>query len=312
MTELTFSKINLIQFKQSLPANTIQLAGLNSVAIFIPVRNLGARTKYSLEFHFNTISSPNAATEKERLAFWLSAEFPKFPDGKPLLSEDQIWEWLHFKDWVIRIAKIFSGMDEPLTADLKTGEIDQLEHDLNWAQAKIFINLWELLSNKWQPIKEALARSGDIPHNEPVDLFKQIIGTELTHRFSICFKDHFNFSVSENKKFNTLLRRQIKGGFLTQKEQLEISKLHAKYCSKNLWWTRLHTILLDVFNKKADPLVEAYWQIHDVLLDTTCKLTQRSICQGSLSSVTWVGGDLLPGSLSVRQLEKQKFKLNKS
>ncbi|MGL5873585.1 MAG: hypothetical protein ACRC2R_14660 [Xenococcaceae cyanobacterium] len=278
----------------------------------IPVRNLGARIEYSPEFSAVPVSSPNAATEKERLAFWLSIELPLFPDHKTIQTIDHIWEWLHLKDWVIRIAKIFSGMDEPLTADLKTGAIDRLEHDLNWAQAKIFINLWELLSNKWQPIKQALDRYGECPYNDPVDLFKQIIGTELTHKFSTCLKNHFNFSASETKKFNTLLRRQIKGGFLTQKEQLKLSQLHAKYCPPNLWWTRLETILLDVFNKKADPLVEAYWQIYDVLLDTTCKLTQRLICQGSLSSVTWVDGNLLPGSISVRKLEKQKIELHKS
>ena len=284
------------------------IKGKHSFVIFRLERDLGARSQHSIEFYFDVVSALDAATEREKLAYWLSTELPQFPENKTVVTPDQARYWVRHKDWMIYIAQIFCGhWDNPVALDKEAGLLSQIEHDLIWSYAKLYLNLWELISLKWKPLSIAIKRAWGCPFSSPQELFQEVVSTEINEEFRRCFERHYIMSCKEYKKFLSVERQAFRGGFLTQPEQEERERLRSKYVGQNVWWNRILDIFEDVSARKVDPIVEAHLKTNNAYIDAICQFRQRAICSGQLKSATWRNGSWLSGVHSIRQLERRRY-----
>lgn len=293
----TISKNENIEFlkaKLSEDKNIARIVqGQYCLAVSRLERNLGARSKYALEFYFDFVGKPDAPTSRERIAFWFSGNFPKIFTLSSEFTEDRIRLFLDYKDWVIRFSRVFSEKwDNPLAEDLENGYINQIEHDLIRLKAKLYQNLWDLIYIKWKSIELSLSRDPNWSFESPIHFFQEFMEIDFRGELDRFWKSRYEVNTKDFKRLSTLQRKRLKGSSLTRFEEDEWQRYEGTLLNENIWWGRLSEILEDAVIRKVDPTVEFYVKTIDATVDAICKLYQKAACDqiSGFRSVTWLDG----------------------
>lgn len=92
--------------------------------------------------------SSETATDEEWIAFSIS-NIPNADLFINFKSQEQIHQWMGFKDCAISIANCFLAeygtSNDPHLQKLETGEIDRFSYEYAWAEAEIYKALWSVL-----------------------------------------------------------------------------------------------------------------------------------------------------------------------
>jgi hypothetical protein len=263
-------------------------------------RNLGARSKYSVALYFKPVGSPDAINDRAKIAFWFSAKFPDLSIiSTSEITEDQIWLLLSYKDWITRFSLIFSGLrDNPFTEDLEDGILHPLEHELLWNKAKLYSNLWELISLRWKPIELCLSQESDWSFESPVHFFQEIIESDFREEINYFWRTRHEFNILSHKNLAKLQIKQINGEMFTDKEIGNYQKYNNMILpGRNIWRERLERIIQNTEIRRIDPTVDAYLKIIAALKEAICKLNLKACCDptSGFHSVTWIDGRKYPG-----------------
>ena len=264
-------------------------------------RKIGRLNHYSFDFFFYTVGCPNSFDEEERIAHWLSNNFPGNPHELQLFTIDLIKAWVTHKDCVIRIAHFFlsNSGEEKLREELEAGLINNMERDLIWAEGKLWRNLWDLISVRWDAIAEGLALYYNCSFTEPEQLFKEIIGIDLKNQFDKFLQSRCVINSKEVKKLHVLKRKSRKGfGKLKDSEKKYLQSHKDSRTIKNPWCENLMELLSYLAHLNDDPILIAHAQIHNKWVDTIDKLYAKACSDPNNQEIynsTWIDGKSYQG-----------------
>jgi hypothetical protein len=265
-----------------------RIQGLNCYLEYEIGIRLETREKINRWFKWRTVGNLNG-TEKEQIAYFLSAELPNENFHSECSTLDQAIYWLEAKDWAILVAHAF--LETPLISKIKDVVSDPYL-DYIHLSAKYYQNLWDLLKIRWTKISPRLSPINGQKIENKLDLIKLIIAAEVDGNFAICLKPQHQINYKEDKELATLSYQSRRRALLPN-EQQRIEKMKQKSVAPNPGLNQLMAACQSLFKK--DSVISSHLIIHAAIKDGLCKLTQNDVTQGRASSYTWIDGYRNPG-----------------
>jgi hypothetical protein len=263
------------------------------------------KEKFTTEI-FSVGSCESTPTDREQIAYFMSAELPCSDYLTYAEDVDQMIEWVKAKDYWVRLAICFEEeVDNPLLGQLEEGLISQVGHDLIHLDAKYWDSLWKLIQHRWEPIQEAWSEVLGQTFNQSRELLQEILIENADNNYLKCFKPHYQRNVREIKEMTTLRRKSLRGEILSKAQTTRLENLLGKHFSD---CPKLEsTIAICEIGAERDPFIATYLKIIETIESGVLKIQQGAMCKAGVSC-TWVDGRKHPGILSVRQLEKKLYK----
>lgn len=249
---------------------------------------LETREKINSYFGWLPVGNP-IGTEKEQIAYFLSAEVPNENFHSEFSTLEQAIYWLQAKEWAILVAHAF--LETPLISKIKDVASDPYL-DYIHLSAKYYQNLWDLLKIRWKKISPRLSPINGQKIENELELIKLIIAAEVDGRFAICLEPQYQINYKEDKELATL-SYQSRRRILLPKEQQRIEKMKQNSVSPNPWLDQLMVACVSLVLK--DPVILTHLIIHAAIKDGVCRLIQNDVTQGRATNYTWIDGYQNPG-----------------
>jgi hypothetical protein len=194
-------------------------------AVLEEVTKLQSRSKFRLSIEWLKVGSDQpTATDKQRLAWFLSSELPNY---SLIAEQDEIAlidKWCEVKIQSIRFAKcLLAGLsepDNPLLWELEAGFLTQGLHDSIWLHANFLMNLWELVSFKWDLFRPYF------PGETPLSLFQVMFAEIVNGTFKKYLQPYYSRNNNEFRELFRLKTAESKGAFLTKEQAKRLAYLN--------------------------------------------------------------------------------------
>ena len=268
---------------------------------YTTIHKFGTIDKRSYRVHWTPVGSGSQdASDRERIARFIS-ELPSNDFWQAdLKTFDQIMEWFDWRDRAIDIAKCFlagrDNPDNPLRKELKTGLIDEETYKDIRLDAELFENWWKLVQPNEQAIKAELekVKSWGYPFNSSRELVEEMIREDLEGEFANCLKPYYAYN-SRIMRLIAQLKHKHCTGELGGAESQDLFKLIDQNVPLPIWYDRVISVS-QILVEQGNTCIKEHLVINGKIINRLARRQyQRERSQST--SQTWHKGRVIKGIL---------------
>lgn len=254
---------------------------------------------YGLDQHvfWNLVGSKSAeSSDREKFARFIS-ELPGnyFFEGY-LKTDDQVGEWMRWRDRLIDFAKYFlAGINNranPLLKERKAGIIDEETYLSIRVTAQLFDNWWQLVMLNEEPIKAALEKTCGYPFSCGRELVEEMIRGDIEGEFSNCLKSYYVYNSKVIRDIATLKHKQHRGE-LDEVEEQELYKLIDLNSAFPIWYHRVISVC-EYLAERGNQSIAEHLAINGKIINRLSR-GQFKRERSRSTSKTWSNGKLSKG-----------------